>query len=367
MGLEETSRDYIRKTLELTKDVVDSKGLNYNRLPDWVNGANVEIAHIDSTFLFLIKPSADQSSKYTFNRGIKGDTELLMGFEDIHRHKRVLEFPDAEYEGEKKGIISLQGEVTEEGQTTIILTSPNTCYFKTWMSGYHVPVSISNVYFKLEVDGKPVKTSFVPLALYVHESEFQNVSSSIKSTVMGIYSQILETQHNTRLGNYYENRSKKEEHAYSSRIDNSVIVLGAFDGGERESELEEVRDFLNIQGLSASLIKYLPGHPARSITHKAKTYALTSKFCVIVDIEASGHLVEYAELKDEEIPIALLRKKDTGSSWMLGHEYQTDDYIELFEFTESPLEVMEDVIEWAEDLTHERVKGLEEFYPSWKD
>jgi hypothetical protein len=367
MGMDDISKDYIQRVLQLTRGVVDSKGLDYNRLPGWLNGANVEIAHIDSTFLYLIKPSADETDDFDFIDEIQGDTELLLDFDNVDPYRHGLEFPDSEYLEGENGPTIIHGHLKEESSTVMQLDSPKTCLFLTRIGEYHSPVGVTNIYLQAVSNEQPIKTSFVPFALYVHDLEFQNIELHLKNVVKGIYTHGLESIYVSEIGDYYESQSKKQENAYSSRIDNSVIVLGAFDGNKRESELEQIRDFLNVQGFSASLIKYLPGHPARSITHKAKTYALSSKFCVIVDIEASGHLVEYAELKDEEIPIALLRKEGHGSSWMLGHEYQTDDYIELFEFNERPIEIMDEVIEWAEDFTEERIKGLEEFYPSWKD
>jgi hypothetical protein len=201
--------------------------------------------------------------------------------------------------------------------------------------------------------------------LYVHLKDISNPENNIKAVCEGL-SEYLQDIHGSEMGDYYESQKRQKAHAYESRIENSVIVLGAFDDGSREAELERIRDHLKSEGYDANLIKDLPGHPARSALHKAKTYAMTSRFCVIVDIEASGHIGEYRELRGEDVPIALLRKEGHASTSMIGHEHMTDDYIKLFEFEHEPLEIIDDVIEWEKEFNKQREADYSEYF-RWRD
>jgi hypothetical protein len=64
-------------------------------------------------------------------------------------------------------------------------------------------------------------------------------------------------------------------------------------------------------------------------------------------------LVEYSDLKTEEILLALLRPEGEGSTFMAGHEHKMDGYISKFQFENSALETLDDVVEWAEDQIDE--------------
>jgi hypothetical protein len=87
---------------------------------------------------------------------------------------------------------------------------------------------------------------------------------------------------------------------------------------------------------------------------------------VIVDIEASGHIGEYRELQREDVPIALLRREGHASTSMIGHEHQTDDYIELFEFEQDPLEIIDGVIKWEREFNKEREADYSDYF-RWRD
>jgi hypothetical protein len=209
-------------------------------------------------------------------------------------------------------------------------------------------------------------TTFVPFALYVDRREITDVDDPVDHMAQCFFDEFAGL-HDLDLGDHYKSQLEQVERAYSARVENSVMVFGAFDDGEREAELRTIRDHLNAKGYDANLLKDLQGHPARSLRNKAKTFAMSSRFCVLVDIDASGHLIEYETLRGEGIPIAILRPEGGGSTWMAGVESQTNDFIEIFEFQDDPLEAIDNVIDWSEDLNEERVEGYSEYYPGWWD
>ncbi len=85
-----------------------------------------------------------------------------------------------------------------------------------------------------------------------------------------------------------------------------------------------------------------------------------------IDREAAGHLAEYQYLKEQRTILALLRPKRKGSTYMIGDEHLVDfNYINLFEFEKSPLEVIDVAIDWAENFVKKRMKAYGKAYP-WR-
>ena len=103
---------------------------------------------------------------------------------------------------------------------------------------------------------------------------------------------------NSNKGNIFEKKQKRIE-SFEISLKNSVIVLGDYDGGPHEQELEETRDVLKHLGYKSYLIKELPGNSSKPLSHKVKMWSLGSKFVVIIDRDPSGHIREYSDLVGE--------------------------------------------------------------------
>lgn len=88
---------------------------------------------------------------------------------------------------------------------------------------------------------------------------------------------------------------------------------------------------------------------------KAKYWTIASRFCILNDEIASGALDEYEYLKSQQTITAILRPEGDYPSAMAHGEHQRLRYFELFEYEESPLEVVDEAVEWAENLVQERM------------
>lgn len=215
----------------------------------------------------------------------------------------------------------------------------------------------------MDSDNQKIASTYLPLVLYVHVQDLTSSNQNL-SKCSNIILQLLRDSHNGKDGDQYQHE-RSERSSFVSRPDQSVIVLGDYDGGSHERELQQIRDHLNALDYDAALIKDLPSHPAYSMRQKVKTWCLATKFCIVVDRDPSGHLVEYTDLEGEEVPIALLREEGSGSTWMMGHEIFQNKFIELFEFGDTPLEVLDEVTEWGDELFDQRIEYLDEYYPDW--
>jgi hypothetical protein len=142
--------------------------------------------------------------------------------------------------------------------------------------------------------------------------------------------------------------------------DNSVVVLG-----KDTPLLRRIRDELRTLKYNAFLVKEQPDLPGQSPEEKAKLYALMSKFAVMEDSVASGHIAEFEYCKNNRVVLAVLRQKGRGSTWMIGDAPLVDlNYIGSFEYTEKSLHgVLLEASKWAESFIQRRVDSYGKRFP----
>lgn len=134
--------------------------------------------------------------------------------------------------------------------------------------------------------------------------------------------------------------------------ENSVVVLG-----KDTSLLGRIRDELHTLGYNAFLVKEQSDIPGQSPEEKAKLYTLMSKFAVMEDSVASGHIAEFEYCKNNRVVLAMLRQKGKGSTWMIGDAAIVDvNYIRVFEYAERNLHaVLGEAVKWAESYIQKRI------------
>jgi hypothetical protein len=144
-----------------------------------------------------------------------------------------------------------------------------------------------------------------------------------------------------------------------------VIVLGKDDAASVPG-LKQLRDLLRSQRYEATLIKDLAEIPMMSNEEKVRLWAMTSRFCVMLDDAPAGHIAEYVFLRDQRTILALLRPCGTGSTYMIGDDPLVDlNYVNVFEYDASPLSVMGSAISWAEEVAKKREAAYGTAYP-WR-
>jgi len=76
----------------------------------------------------------------------------------------------------------------------------------------------------------------------------------------------------------------------------------------------------------------------------------------MIDRLPSGHLVEHPYLKSSRVVLALLRPKGEKSTAMIEDNTLDFPFIKTFEFSDSPFEVIDAAIKWAEEFVKKRMK-----------
>jgi hypothetical protein len=137
---------------------------------------------------------------------------------------------------------------------------------------------------------------------------------------------------------------------------NSVVILG-----KDTPLLRRIRDELCTIGYNAFLVKDQPDLPEQSPEEKVKLYALMSKFAVMEDSAASGHIAEFEYCKNNRVVLAMLRQKGRGSTWMIGDASLVDvNYIKTFQYDEKTLHaVLHEATIWAESFIQRRSEAYD--------
>src|ERR1035438_10304696 len=101
----------------------------------------------------------------------------------------------------------------------------------------------------------------------------------------------------------------------------SVLILGK-DTGDGLNRLKRIELALQELGYFTYIIKEEPDKTGESIVQKVMRYALSSRFVIIENTEASGHLYEIPHVtKTAECVTVVLQEEGKGATWMFEDAY----------------------------------------------
>jgi hypothetical protein len=112
-------------------------------------------------------------------------------------------------------------------------------------------------------------------------------------------------------------------HRADSILENSdsVLILGK-DSGPALDRLKRIEARLHDLGYYTYIIKEQPDKPGEGVVQKVMRYALSSKFVLIENTEASGHLYEIPHVaKSAECVTVVLQEEGKGATWMFEDAY----------------------------------------------
>ncbi|MDS0243407.1 type I restriction-modification system subunit M [Haloferax sp. S2CR25-2] len=150
------------------------------------------------------------------------------------------------------------------------------------------------------------------------------------------------------------------------KLDNTVLVLGSYEGAHK-AELVRVKRALEERGYEAHLFEDLPDFPGQDLSGSVATAMRLVGFCVMVDRQASGHIDEYRLAEKQRTILARLVSNGGGSTRMIGGSEHVDvNYIKTFEFGLEPKEVLDEAVDWANQLQEKREQVYGDLY-EWRE
>jgi hypothetical protein len=134
----------------------------------------------------------------------------------------------------------------------------------------------------------------------------------------------------------------------------SVLVLGK-DTGPALDRLMRIASKLQELGYYTYIIKEQPDKVGESVIQKVLRYALSSKFVVIENTEASGHLYEIPHVtKAAECVTVILQEEGKAATWMFEDGYAKHRHWHKLEYKDVDLEqAVEMAAAWAEKFVHD--------------
>ena len=131
----------------------------------------------------------------------------------------------------------------------------------------------------------------------------------------------------------------------------SVLVLGK-DTGVGMARLKRIADKLADMGYFPYIIKEQPDRIGESILQKVLRHALISKFVIVENTDASGHLYEIPHVaKMAECVTAVVQESGKGATWMFEDCYAKVQSWKKFEYKPGRItDTVEQAAAWAEQF-----------------
>ncbi|WP_148708210.1 hypothetical protein [Haloferax sp. Atlit-12N] len=353
MSYKRQAEDFAQLLLIAIRKVINDSDFDLSEFPRWSRAANIRLAELNNSTIIFYERTPEDHDQIIEYREVKSDVEFV--------------FPQRE-SGCESVMFDLTRDDNDEpalssvSNLTLSISSSEQCFTNTHHSHNHLSFLFHNVVVQYEPEDQIEAVRYVPFALFVPSQHVANFDKFWSECAEQVMRAIL--PHEELPTVEYRSESMAEKGILSC-VDDTVIILGNYDD-PFEDELRQIRDYLIRLGYDAFLIKDLPAPDEMSLEEKVKLWTTASRFCIMVDRDASGHIKEYEIVKSERKPLVFLRPEDRGSTWMIGDDELVDlNYIKTFEFSGSPLGKTKEGVQWAEKLLKDRGKKYPEFYP-WK-
>jgi hypothetical protein len=202
----------------------------------------------------------------------------------------------------------------------------------------------------------PFDTPWTRVALYLSWDDYQNQDKTIAFFKDKMIERIKENV-SSEVGENMEEKANRAK-VFSAAKGKSIIILGNYESPHYD-ELISIRDYLinKHSNYESNLIVDFPEIDGLSTRQKVSQYCMVSRFSIMVDRDPSGHLIEFADMEKLKIILAILRQKGKSSTSMMNDHLNELTHIKIFEFSSSPLEVIDQAVEWAEAFVQQRINN----------
>lgn len=354
----EEVRGLAQSILTGVRNATEFDSIDRDRLPVWFDAASIRAGWIDGSLVLAFEDAEKNTDTFEYLGEVFADTAVLLNLPSLRRLGWVMEFS-----GHDRLTYSAYGE----GSPPLMSLPFGAAWSNAGLGTNHGPILVFGLSFQMDTsitDTSPSLMRHVPVALYACRDNQYNEHENVEWFVSAIIKELIRFVDSSPGETVARQRARAL--AFATTKEQSAIVLGAYSGSDLE-ELIQVRDYLSQKGYDAVLIRDLPEIPMMTSAEKVRLWAQASRFCVMVDRIPSGHISEYEILKQQNVILALLRPAGDRSTYMIGDDHLVDvNFINLFEFDRSPLQILDEAVEWAEAIAQEREKTYNALYP-WRE
>ena len=202
-----SAETFAENLLREARSLVESEKLNIDRLPKWVKCANVKIGKVNNSNIFLFEDSSVDKDEIVFCGEFCSDLQFFLGLPEYL-------VTGASFPAPTKGSIGLAvlyGEYDKDGKVIFNITSPSSALFNVGYIPYHIPMSVTNILIQLSPAGSVRAARFIPLAIYVHDTDladfedfWSRANRSMQHTLLSL--------HDSQAGDYYQQTTEPRRH-----------------------------------------------------------------------------------------------------------------------------------------------------------
>ena len=164
----------INRLLSRTREDLKVHGLNRERLPSWVNAANVRYGIIRNTLFLVIEDSTYTIDKYTDIGNVACDTAVLFSLPHLSPHYVWHQVP----EGVTQVTITTYGE----GNPPLFEITPDTAFYNIPLLEKHGPFILFELCFQLTDPvnrDNVISLRMAPVAIYLSYADYLNQDDTI--------------------------------------------------------------------------------------------------------------------------------------------------------------------------------------------
>lgn len=144
-----------------------------------------------------------------------------------------------------------------------------------------------------------------------------------------------------------------------------LLLLGDY-SEEGKNRLDAIRSSLKELEYNPIIVEEIPEHPEMSLPQKVTALASISRFVVIDDSSASGHLRELSNIKNDNWVTILLHADGQRSSFMTADASIHSNVIFETDYSQDqPMDDISNAVNWAEDKIKELKIKFDNIYP-WR-
>lgn len=341
--------------LRRVREGLQQENVPFRSLPGWLTAARCVHGKIGSVWLTKFEDSFTQHDEDVNLGECTSDTSLF-----IERPNLLIR----SYSLRLAPFVLVRGQ-NDPSSTCLAMAADNA--FSNYGIQYFGPSAACALGIKLESDHPDRQVQYfryVSAAVYWGSSEFvltRKTQNWFEGTIFELLRGVGKDYGDTPFATHVHAAKQ-----YGTSHEKSVLLLGKYDGGAVESELESVRHALRHSGYLPITIKELPDIPHMALDQKVSYFGLACRFCIMIDEAPAGHLSEYPLLASNRCIIALLQKQGRGSTRMIGPEADIErPYIRRFQYSDSAVEPIQSTVEWAEGFIARKASHYDTEYP-WR-
>ena len=143
-----------------------------------------------------------------------------------------------------------------------------------------------------------------------------------------------------------------------------VLLLGK-DTGPELAQLRLIQHLLRKRGCPSILVKDLPNVPTESLEQKVIRVASQASYTILESSTPAGQIAELQALAGVRTPVAVIRQRGRGATWMQADYHRDFAFIQNFEYDELDDRLLSEIDDWMNGYLRERAAYFDRLFP-WR-